>query len=54
MLSALTTLVVVQWLQFGVRSYAMVNIGLVAVWFLVAVNLYRENRKLTGELAVAA
>lgn len=54
MLSALTTFVVVQWLHFGVRSYAMVNIGLVAVWFLIAVNLYRENRKLTDERAVAA
>jgi len=38
----------------GFCKYAIVNIDLVAVWFLVAVNLYRESRKLTRELAAAA
>ena len=47
MVSALATFVVVQMLHLGVRSYAIVNLGLVAIWLLIAVNLFRENRKLT-------
>jgi ATP:ADP antiporter, AAA family len=48
MLSAITTLVVVQVLRFGVRSYAMVNLGLVTVWLIIAIALFRESRKLTA------
>jgi ATP:ADP antiporter, AAA family len=55
MLAALTTFVVVQMLQLGVRTFALVNLGLVAIWFVIAFNLSRENRKLTREKeAVAA
>ncbi len=49
MLSALATLLFVQALGLGVRSYAAVNLALVGIWILVAVALYRENRKLTAE-----
>jgi AAA family ATP:ADP antiporter len=54
MFSALTTFVVIQVLQLGVRSYAMVNLGLVVVWFFIAANLFRENRRLTTENKAAA
>jgi AAA family ATP:ADP antiporter len=54
MLSALTTFAVVQMLQLGVRTFALVNLGLVAIWFLIAFNLSRENRKLTREKETVA
>jgi AAA family ATP:ADP antiporter len=54
MLSAIATLVVVQWLDLGVRSYAVLNLGIVCAWMLVAVGLFRENRKLTTETPAAA
>jgi AAA family ATP:ADP antiporter len=49
MLSALTTFVVVQVLSFGVRSYAIVNIGLVMIWLLIAAGLFKEHKKLTRD-----
>ena len=49
MLSGVATFVIVQLLGLGVRSYAVVNLGLVVVWILLAVGLSRENRKLTAE-----
>jgi hypothetical protein len=49
MLSAITTFLVVQALQPGVRSYAMANLGLVAAWFIIAISLFRENRKPGGD-----
>jgi len=52
MLSAVATLVLVQWLGLGVRSYAALNLGIVLVWMLVAVSLSRENRNLTSEAPV--
>ena len=52
MLSAIATLVVIQWLGLGVRSYAALNLGIVLVWMLLAVSLSRENRRLTGETPV--
>jgi ATP:ADP antiporter, AAA family len=54
MLSAVATLVLVQWLGLGVRSYAALNLGIVVVWMLVAAGLSRENRKLTSETAATA
>lgn len=54
MLSAIVVVIVVQILQLGVRGYALVNVGLVAVWFLIAINLFRENRKLTARERAAA
>jgi ATP:ADP antiporter, AAA family len=48
MLSAFVTFVVVQWLALSVRGYAAVNLGIVALWLVIAVNLYRENRRLTA------
>jgi ATP:ADP antiporter, AAA family len=54
MLAALTTFVVVQMLQLGVRTFALVNLGLVAIWFFIAFNLSRENRKLTREKETVA
>jgi AAA family ATP:ADP antiporter len=47
MFSALTTLIVVQVLSMGVRSYAFVNLALVVGQILVALALYRANRRLT-------
>ncbi len=46
MLSAIATLLFVQWLGLGVRSYAAVNLGLVALWLVIAVSLRREHRAL--------
>jgi AAA family ATP:ADP antiporter len=54
MLSAITTLIVIQVIGLGVRGFALVNLGVVLVWFVIAVNLYRENRKLTSEEKMAA
>ena len=54
MLSAAITFVIVQLLGLGVRSYAIVNLGFVAVWILIAVGLSRENRRLTAETAAPA
>ena len=48
MLSAFVTFVVVQWLALSVRGYAAVNLGIVALWLVIAFKLYRENRQLTA------
>ncbi len=53
MLAAATTFIVVQMLGLGVRSYAMVVLGFVAVWILIAVGLSRENSRLTAEAEAA-
>jgi ATP:ADP antiporter, AAA family len=52
MLSAVATLVLIQWLGLGIRSYAALNLGIVLVWMLVAAGLSRENRRLTSEAPV--
>ena len=54
MLSALTTFAIVQVLGLGVRTYALVNLGLVIVWLLIAFGLFRENRRLTADSEAAA
>ncbi len=46
MMHGLATLLIVQVLGLGVRGYAGVNMGLVAVWLVMAAALSRENRKL--------
>ena len=54
MLSAIATLVTVQVLGLGVRSYAAINLVLVGIWIVIAFGLYRENRRLTSERAATA
>jgi AAA family ATP:ADP antiporter len=54
MLSAVATLVIVQWLALSVRAYAGVNIALVGLWIALAVALARENRRRMAEPAQAA
>jgi AAA family ATP:ADP antiporter len=49
MLSALVVAVVANWLALSARGFAAVNLGIVALWILIAVKLYRENRRLTAE-----
>jgi AAA family ATP:ADP antiporter len=36
-------------LAFDIRGFALVNLALVAVWFVLAVGIAREHRKLTAE-----
>jgi AAA family ATP:ADP antiporter len=54
LLSAATTFVVVQMLRQGVRGYALVILGFVVLWILIAAALSRENRRLTAEPQAAA
>ena len=54
MLSGVATLLIVQILGWGVRSYAAVNVGIVVVWMLIAIGLSRENRRLTTSESAAA
>ena len=54
MLSAITILVVVQILGLGVRRFALINLAIVALWLLIAMNLKRENQKLARPDEVAA
>ena len=54
MLSGFTTLIVVRALGLGVREYAIVNIGLVVAWLVIAAMLGKENRKLSTAPAMAA
>jgi ATP:ADP antiporter, AAA family len=54
MFSAIATFAIVQVLGVGVRGYAVINLALVVLWILVAVNLYRENRRLVAETSPAA
>jgi AAA family ATP:ADP antiporter len=54
MLSGVATLVIVQTMGLGVRSYAAVNLGIVVVWILLAVGLSRENRKLMADQPATA
>src|SRR5687768_9111103 len=46
MLSGVTTFVIVRSLGLGVREYAIVNIGIVIVWIVIAAMLGKENRKM--------
>jgi ATP:ADP antiporter, AAA family len=54
MLSAVLTFIVVQWLALSVRGYAAINLGIVVLWLVIAVGLYRENRRLTAQAEPAA
>jgi hypothetical protein len=49
MLAAIATLVLVQMMGFGVQGFAGFNLILVGVWLVIAVALFRENRRLTSE-----
>jgi AAA family ATP:ADP antiporter len=51
MLSAMTILVVVQVLGLGVRGFALINLGIVALWFVISTYLNRENRSLVSPSA---
>jgi ATP:ADP antiporter, AAA family len=48
MLSAVMVFVVVNWLAMSARGFALVNLGIVGLWLLIAVRLYRENRRLSA------
>lgn len=37
------------WLAFHTRQFALVNLGLVCIWLILAVFIGRENKKLVGE-----
>jgi AAA family ATP:ADP antiporter len=54
MLSAIATLVIVQWLALSLRAYASVNLAIIAIWIGLAVLLARENRRLTVQQEQAA
>jgi ATP:ADP antiporter, AAA family len=55
MLSGIATFLIVQRAGWGVRRYAVVNLGIVVVWLLIAAGLSRENRRLAAATpAVAA
>ena len=41
-------------LGFGIRTYAVVNLGIVAIWILVAVVIGRENAKKTAPAVAGA
>jgi AAA family ATP:ADP antiporter len=49
MLSGITTFVLVQWLAFSVRGFAIANLVIVAVWLVLAARLARENRRLMAK-----
>jgi AAA family ATP:ADP antiporter len=38
------------WLALEARGFAVLNLGLVALWLLVAVVLVRENRRLSSSV----
>ena len=48
LLSAVATFVLVQSLGLGVRSYAVLNLFIIAAWILIARGLATENRELTA------
>ncbi len=48
-LSALLVFVGVTWLGFAVREFALVNLGLVVVWLIIALRIGAEFRRLSGE-----
>ncbi len=54
MLSGVATFVLVQWLSFSVRGFALVNLAIVVLWLILAAALARENRRLTAEAEPAA
>jgi AAA family ATP:ADP antiporter len=54
MLSGIATFVLVQWLAFSVRGFAVVNLAIVVVWLTLAAALARENRRLTAQAEPAA
>ena len=54
MLSGVFTFVLIQGLALSVRSFAIVNIGIVIVWLVLAASLARENRRLTAAAEPAA
>ena len=39
-------------LALTIRGFAVVNLALVAVWFLIVIGIRREHRKLTGAEAM--
>lgn len=48
-LSGVLVYVVATVMHLGVRTFAMVNVGLVAAWIFVAIGIVRENARLTHE-----
>ena len=54
MLSSVVVFVFIRSLEFSVRGFALVNIAIIAIWFVLAVKLARENRRLTAQVGRAA
>jgi AAA family ATP:ADP antiporter len=48
-LSGLLVYVAASVMHMGIRTFALVNVGLVAVWIFVAIGIVRENARLTRE-----
>lgn len=53
-LSGLLVYVAATVMHLGVRSFALVNVALVALWMLIAVGIVRENARLTREKEAAS
>lgn len=53
-LSGLLVYVAATVLHMGVRTFALVNVGLVAAWIFIAIGIVRENARLTHEKESAA
>ena len=49
LVSAVVVFVGTTWLAFDVRGFALLNVGIVLVWLVVAVVLVKENRRLSAK-----
>jgi AAA family ATP:ADP antiporter len=49
LVSAVVVFVGTTWLALGVRGFAVLNVGVVLVWLVVATVLVRENRRLSAK-----
>jgi AAA family ATP:ADP antiporter len=54
MLSSVAVLIAIRWLHLSARAFAIVNISFIVFWLILAVNLARENRRLTAQAERAA
>lgn len=49
LVSALVVFIGTTWLALEARGFAVLNVGMVLVWFFVAILLLREHRRLAGD-----
>jgi AAA family ATP:ADP antiporter len=54
MMAAIATYVLIEQLQFSAQGFAGFNLVLVGLWLVIAVALFRENRRLTSEAPQAS